>query len=376
MSLEKHNHIWLANQLSGNDDCRLLMKCQICGQVRMRSNHDWNHCICQKCGVNRGIEHDWEGSICRICGHYRKTSGHEHKFELPEGSCIEKCVHCGKKNHKKKHHIWTPINGSCEVKCLTCGLVADIDIFHDWNHCVCRKCGKKRFQKANKNYSEHDWENGVCRRCGARHNSHTLEYDIKSCTRHNSHTLEYDIKSCVSTCTLCDATFESHSWNYCICKICGKNRDYGHNWAGSHENCDLICKECAKVSKDANHSYFYGVCRICGKLSENLSFDFLHKCYTTNSTPTFVRDKKAHKWTRIDTCVKRCTVCGLTVFNHDYKVTGISEGMNFGEMKCVKCGHTGHWNYTDRFQNNIEPQSYTFQVGPTNKEPHITKIKK
>lgn len=61
--------------------------------------HEWNGCICSRCGKTRDENHDWDGCVCRRCG-------------------------------KKKD---------------------ENDLCHDWDGCTCKKCGLVRDM-------EHVWE--------------------------------------------------------------------------------------------------------------------------------------------------------------------------------------------------------------------------
>jgi len=78
--------------------------CLYCGKLNL---HDWDGCICTRCGARRDKEHDWDGCICRHCG--------QRKFSDDEGHIWDGCV------------------------CTVCG--ARRDKGHDVENCICRRCG-------------------------------------------------------------------------------------------------------------------------------------------------------------------------------------------------------------------------------------------
>lgn len=94
---------------------RILRTCRIKG-------HDWDGCVCRRCGAKRDEAHDWDGCKCRRCW---KTRDEGHDWDI----CI--CRRCRKKR----------------------------DEAHDWNGCKCRHCGETRDEG-------HQWVVEVCERCG------------------------------------------------------------------------------------------------------------------------------------------------------------------------------------------------------------------
>ena len=72
--------------------------CLYCGKLNL---HDWDGCICTRCGARRDKEHDWDGCICRRCG---KTRDEE------RNGCT--CRSCGKT--RDEGHQWV------ETGCPNC----------------------------------------------------------------------------------------------------------------------------------------------------------------------------------------------------------------------------------------------------------------
>ncbi len=55
-------------------------------------------------------------------------------------------------------------------------------------------------------------------------------------------------------------------------------------------------------------------------------------------------DINEHKWVEAGQCRKRCTVCGVGIYDHDYKQTyydGSGADVSIERCKCTKCGHEG-----------------------------------
>gem|GEM_PF-4807029 len=116
--------------------------------------HDWNGCICQRCGQKRDEGHDWNGCTCLKCG---KNSGANHLFvSLPDkcetvcSICGEigisqhemhgcTCVKCGYSNNR--NHIYINVPGKCETVCSICGKAGQRKQ-HDWVGDKCAKCGQ------------------------------------------------------------------------------------------------------------------------------------------------------------------------------------------------------------------------------------------
>lgn len=51
-----------------------------------------------------------------------------------------------------------------------------------------------------------------------------------------------------------------------------------------------------------------------------------------------------HKWVDVNSCRKKCTICGVGFYNHDYKQTrydGSGADVSVEDSRCTKCGHEG-----------------------------------
>mgnify|MGYP000893329743 CR=1 FL=1 len=132
-------------------------KCERCGKVRDKE-HQWDACrgecticrkkckveheyfidpktckmTCKKCGHTTGqVYHEWDGCICRRCG---ATGDYAHDMN----GCT--CRRCGKVDNR--FHEWVMLEGRCEQRCAVCGKVVATD--HDWDACQCKRCGAIR----------------------------------------------------------------------------------------------------------------------------------------------------------------------------------------------------------------------------------------
>ena len=138
--------------------------------------------------------------------------------------------------------------------------VSIFHIFHNWNGCTCRVCGKTRDEG-------HDWNGCKCLICGK--------------VRGTGH--DWDGKTCLSKCRICGNKRgiwfinEGHDWNGCKCRICGQVRDAWHNWEFLDEN---VWEEILGQSVDdysigkAIHRSVRYRCRICGKEKEETETDW------------------------------------------------------------------------------------------------------
>jgi hypothetical protein len=68
---------------------------QIC---REQGQHDWDGCVCKRCGKTRDTGHDWDGCKCRSCGKTRDT-GHD----WSDCEWGVRCKRCGKLNYRCPH---------------------------------------------------------------------------------------------------------------------------------------------------------------------------------------------------------------------------------------------------------------------------------
>jgi hypothetical protein len=44
--------------------------------------HDWDGCVCRRCGKKRDEGHDWDGCICRRCGEKASIYSDLHTWEF------------------------------------------------------------------------------------------------------------------------------------------------------------------------------------------------------------------------------------------------------------------------------------------------------
>ena len=147
-------------------------------------DHDWNGCVCRRCGKKRDDEHDWSGCVCRRCGNKRDE---EHDWD----GCV--CLRCGKK--RDEGHEWD------ECVCRRCGNKRDVG--HDWNGCTCLRCGLVRDEW-------HEWEKVQCEICGG--------------TGHVSGGTGLSYGDPGYGGDVCDAClYKSPIW--LRCKTCGKEKD-------------------------------------------------------------------------------------------------------------------------------------------------------
>jgi hypothetical protein len=293
-----------------NDECK--EKCSICGYERQ--NHDWDGCICRRCGAKdyksrahkwekiqgtcevrcsvcgeMAVNHDWDRCICKQCGMIRNTYFHD--WKRVEDSCEEKCSlcgttreshdweglcscrRCGKANDTKggpKQHLWEPIEGKCEEKCSLCGKT---DVRHDWNGCTCRVCGTVR------DWVDHKWNFCTCQICGKVRDVSEYSYHDwrpvpgtcnQKCAVCGQETVDYKAHkfqripgTCNEKCTVCGKVIEKlakyHEWNGCVCKICGAGR---HEWIPGPE----------RMVGNTGHTVQEYKCRLCGVTQERTGY--------------------------------------------------------------------------------------------------------
>lgn len=111
--------------------------------------HDWDGCVCRRCGRKRDKDHDWDGCVCRRCGEKR-------------------------------------------------------DKDHDWNNCICRRCGKKKCESD----PNHEWE--------------FLVKEEKQCSMQSSHGGGQHLDPCYGVdCQFCDAGGYEDVY---VCKNCGMEK--------------------------------------------------------------------------------------------------------------------------------------------------------
>jgi len=92
--------------------------CRRCGNTRDR-HHDWEHCHCRRCNLNRHGHHKWEGCRCAFCGRER------HKWN--SGVCTK----CGKQCSHQTQLLYPddPYDTSATAhirrptRCQSCGML-------------------------------------------------------------------------------------------------------------------------------------------------------------------------------------------------------------------------------------------------------------
>lgn len=230
-----------------------------------------------------------------------------HKWEKGLGVC--RCDRCG----EKRKHDWQYIqDGKCTQKCSLCGESREAHLAetHDWNGCVCNRCGTKRDK-------DHLWDGCKCKRCG------TISY--------KDH--HHDWNGCV--CRRCGRKKEAdevgHDWDGCVCKRCGAKRNEGHDWQYLKlEDCSQRCSKCNEERTQHGrpekfHDWNGCVCKRCDAVARF--------------------DSSAHNWVKLPDCKKKCSVCGKVSYDHDFHRHGESyiapeDDLNHIDMRCLKCGFT------------------------------------
>lgn len=94
-------------------------------------SHDWDGCVCRRCGRKRDKFHDWDNCLCLRCGKKKCESDTSHQWEFTgkeEKYCSTKCSRGG------GQHL-DPCYG---VDCRFC----DIDGYE--NVYVCKHCGMEK----------------------------------------------------------------------------------------------------------------------------------------------------------------------------------------------------------------------------------------
>ena len=160
---------------------------------------------------------------------------------------------------------------------LLCKLIG-----HKWEGCKCRNCIAKRDQEHSwKSYDDHETCGKICRKCN--------KLEIKP------HDFKLLRNECFKQCTKCGyKTAVDHTWNYCVCTVCGKKQNYNHHFVGP--KCNRVCDICGKEESHPNGN-------------------------------------REHEWV-ITGCEARCSKCGKTVSAHTYQL--IRHDISYGTGKCPK----------------------------------------
>lgn len=140
-------------------------RCERCSAYHQ--DHEWtstNGCMekCGICGVTRDIGCDWDGCKCRRC---KKTRNEGHQWRNEEGTCIEKCIVCGKERAAHDFQLVEIRNNYRIEKCSRCGEMQVIcsrcggtiwGIFYGWTNpdtmeqedgIKCKNCGAISFDR-------------------------------------------------------------------------------------------------------------------------------------------------------------------------------------------------------------------------------------
>ena len=144
---------------------------------------------------------------------------------------------------------------------------------------------------------------------------------------------------CLEKCSICGIERDNHNWNHCTCRACG-----------------IV---------NPNHD-FKAIPNICGK----------SRCSVCG---TEINDDDVHNWVHLHNCRKKCSICGIIAYDHDYKCTHSrkyvynkydynSDGEHADYYNCKKCGHEAKIvtylrnNYSDDDYYS-DDNSFTLQVG-------------
>ena len=282
-------------------------KCKRCKKIR-DEQHDWDSvkCKCKTCGNN--CSHEWDGCICLICGHIRVYADH-------------------------KSHNWIYETGGCKAQCSKCG---KIETIHDWNHCKCKKCGE--------------------------HSSGENQCDWKP------------IENCQEQCSVCGKIRKTynHQWTHfnCTtdkCAVCGKERlkiDPHHQWEKVDGSSQVTCLVCGIIYCEKHNRFHFNELKefpiivVNGKCTPKCPYcgQAIEQCiYTENTPESIITDRGGkyevinHKWQPLSNCRKRCSVCGVLAYDHDYELIETRHGRFVGgdgyedKYRCKKCSEMVDW---------------------------------
>ena len=140
-------------------------------------------------------------------------------------------------------------------------------VFHQWEGCRCRKCGKVRDRGHSYLWRSHDDTNcfEVCSVCGSERQK-------------AEHSWETVPGACRKKCLRCGREAEEHDYRTSApcrekCAVCGKERD-AHQWVNDRGPSRLGCKcaVCGARNPKGWHSYVPVdgnrlKCSVCGRLS-------------------------------------------------------------------------------------------------------------
>ena len=229
--------------------------------------HNWNGCVCKRCGEARDEQHDWDlcKGKCRKCG---ARQPEQHDWDL----CKGKCKRCGKKRDEEHH--WN------RCKCTICGKKRNEN--HHWIGCKCTICGKTRNEM-------HDWDGCKCKRCGKKRdeNHHWIGCKCTICgkTRNEMHDRHIQMND---PCSYCDGSGEVPNPGYVSgcsygdpsygaplaieCPVC-----YGQSKKGDHVS---VCSVCGSIEQnDQPHAWDGCKCAICGGIrNEQHDWEYVSSC--------------------------------------------------------------------------------------------------
>ncbi len=193
---------------------------------------------------------------------------------------------------------------------------------HKWLGCSCRICGTVRDQ-------EHKW---------AKFSNH--EKCGEKCSRCNKekltpHDFKHLLNECYKQCRNCGyKTNVDHTWNYCVCSVCGKKQDYNHNFVGP--DCSRVCSICGKEESHPNgnnkHDWVITGCEArcskCGKKQPAHAYQLIRhdvrfgtgKCPKADKNDDYIcgycdTPDACMQYPRVDTFEYRCTRCGHIEIN-------------------------------------------------------------
>ena len=215
--------------------------------------------------------------------------------------------------------FWRSFNQLC-IRTDVKDQLVDYSAAHNWNHCVCRRCGEHRDWDPQIG-NTHDWDHCTCRVCGQHRDRSEYNSDI--------HVWQY------CTCQVCGKHQAlNHHWQsdpvscqWLVCSACGNTKQgEAHQWADSASDCTRTCKKCGQVEE--HHKWYGCTCRICGRKSGN----------------HFWKPLGAQRGYR-----SLCSVCGLVSdLPYDCHSTHSMEYLDSEHFKCKDCGYVGQRDRTIR----------------------------
>ena len=241
------------------------LSCRIAG-------HQWDGCKCTRCGELRDAEHHWTGCKCSVCGKIRDA---QHIWEgIP-------CHLC---HGEKRSQFCKSL--SCAQSRQGAWIIASIE-----KNCLqkCKSCGK-----------------------------------IKT----GNHEMSSIAHKCYQECLNCGFRSQPvHTWEGCICSICGEQRDKKHEWIKN--GCKEQCAICGKTREDDSlHNWIRNGCQeqcnICGKKRESHDFQLIHteieygsgKCSTVYANDDYACNfcktpNACLKYPQTNKELHRCSRCGF-----------------------------------------------------------------